>query len=368
MRPAAENAASATAAEWEELAERVGASPFARPGWVEAWAAAFGRGRLEPACVRRADGRLAALLALEASTGALRSPTNWHSPAGALLSESPAATRALFDDLVARGARRLALAFLDVDSADLLCEAARGARVLRRTLQRSPYVALSGSWEKYERARSPELRAELRRLARRLSGRMRIDVDAGGTDLDARLEQGFAVEAAGWKGERGTAVRSRAATRRFYGEIARWAAARGWLRLAFLHVDGRPAAFDLCLEQGGVHYLLKTGYDPAFAALSPGKVLRHAMLERAFRAGLRSYELLGESEPWKLRWTSTTRARELVQVFRSSPAGLVDWTIQAYGRPLARRVRALARASGSASSPASSPASSNRASPEEARP
>ena len=33
---------NATATAWEELAERVGAAPFARPGWFGAWAEAFG--------------------------------------------------------------------------------------------------------------------------------------------------------------------------------------------------------------------------------------------------------------------------------------------------------------------------------------
>src|SRR5205823_9937115 len=34
------------AEEWEELAERVSASPFVRPGWFEAWSEAFGSGPL----------------------------------------------------------------------------------------------------------------------------------------------------------------------------------------------------------------------------------------------------------------------------------------------------------------------------------
>ena len=31
-------------AEWEDLAARAGASPFARPGWVGAWERAFAPG------------------------------------------------------------------------------------------------------------------------------------------------------------------------------------------------------------------------------------------------------------------------------------------------------------------------------------
>jgi CelD/BcsL family acetyltransferase involved in cellulose biosynthesis len=32
---------------WDALADRAGAAPFLRPGWIAAWWRAFGRGRLE---------------------------------------------------------------------------------------------------------------------------------------------------------------------------------------------------------------------------------------------------------------------------------------------------------------------------------
>ncbi|HKP88939.1 MAG TPA: GNAT family N-acetyltransferase, partial [Thermoleophilaceae bacterium] len=40
------------------------------------------------------------------------------------------------------------------------------------------------------------------------------------------------------------------------------AAEQGWLRLAFLRLDGRAIAFDMCLEHGGAFYVLKGGFDP----------------------------------------------------------------------------------------------------------
>src|SRR5262249_41813831 len=41
------------AREWEELADRVQAVPWVRPGWVAAWWRAFGKGALEVLAVRR---------------------------------------------------------------------------------------------------------------------------------------------------------------------------------------------------------------------------------------------------------------------------------------------------------------------------
>jgi CelD/BcsL family acetyltransferase involved in cellulose biosynthesis len=333
--------------EWEELAERLHAPPFLRPGWIAAWWGAFGRGRLEIRVERRSeDGVLAALLPVARERGACASPTNWHSPEFGLLSESEAASRRLCASLLGERARRVSLGFLAPEQAELArAEAlAQGLRVIRRTLQRSPHVPIEGDWESFRQRLSKGFRDELRRTRRRLDERGGVTFEvATGTGNGSLLEQGFEVEASGWKGERGTAIRSRPADRRFYQEVARWAAERGWLRLAFLRLDGRALAFDLALEHAGVHYLLKTGYDPAFAELGPGSLLREEMLARAFRTGLRSYELLGAAEPWKLRWTSATRPRELVQVFRTSPLGLLDWTLVRHARPLAKRIRDLAR-------------------------
>ena len=80
------------------------------------------------------------------------------------------------------------------------------------------------------------------------------------------------MEGSGWKTR--TAIASRPDTRRFYRDVARWAAGRGWLRLGFLRLDGRALAFDFCLEHAGTHYLLKTGFDPAFRAYGPGMLMR----------------------------------------------------------------------------------------------
>jgi CelD/BcsL family acetyltransferase involved in cellulose biosynthesis len=332
--------------EWEELAERLQAPPFLHAGWIEAWWQAFGSGRLEIVTQRRAaDGRLAALVPVVRARGARSSPTNWHTSEFGLLAESGAAARTLCAALFAEGARRVSLAFLPPEQAELArAEAlAQGQRVLQRTLQRSPYVPIDASWESYQGGLGKGFRDDLARMRRRLAERGEVTLEVSCSPGDELLAQGFEVEASGWKGARGTAIRSRPADRLFYTEVARWAAARGWLRLAFLRLDGRALAFDFCLERAGVHYLLKTGYDPAYRELGPGRILREAMLARAFRVGLRSYELMGAAEPWKLRWTSATRARELVQVFRPSPLGLLDWSLYRHGRPLARGLRALWR-------------------------
>jgi CelD/BcsL family acetyltransferase involved in cellulose biosynthesis len=335
--------------EWDELADRAWAPPWLRPGWIRAWRSAFGRGRLQLFTLRR-EGRLAAVLPLERRFGALRSTSNWHTPVFALLAEDDTGAAELADGLFARAERRIGLAFLDSAERSLaVCRSAAeraGCKLIVRTLERSPYVSLDGDWAAYESRRAGKLLRELRRRRRRLSarGRLWLDVFDATDQLAERLEEGFRVEAAGWKGRRGTAIVSAPATLSFYREIAAWAAERGWLRLAFLRLDKRPIAFDFCLEESGVHYLLKTGYDAAYREFAPGVLLRQQMLARAFSSGLKRYEFLGAAEPWKLEWAEDVRERKLLQAFSPSAAGFLDWSAFAFGRPLARRALAWHRA------------------------
>jgi CelD/BcsL family acetyltransferase involved in cellulose biosynthesis len=330
------------AAEWDDLAGRTRGLPWLRPGWIDTWWRAFGEGTLRIVAVRD-GGKLTGVLPLYERRGILSSTTNWHTPEFGALTASADAT-----DLVAGAMshrpRRLALAWLD-DGKPGFAECSRlsrerGYRLITRTIERSPYIDTSGDWERYEEGVSSKLLRELRRRRRRLEsrGELTFEVTRGEEGLDALLEEGFRIEAAGWKGERGLAIESKPATREFYAEIARWAAGRGVLRLAFLRLDGTAFAFDYAIEENGVHYLLKTGYDPAFRADAPGQLLRYLMIRRAFEERLEAYEFLGSDEPWKLEWAETVRERRALQAFAPTPAGWIDWCAFAFGRPLAKRL------------------------------
>jgi CelD/BcsL family acetyltransferase involved in cellulose biosynthesis len=333
--------------EWDALADRVRAAPWFRPAWFSAWWAAFGEGTLSILAFRQ-GGQLTGILPLQRRRGSYLSLSNWHTPEFGLLAADGHAAELAAAFLRARP-QTVSLRFLDPkDPAFIACrEAARSANylVLSRPLEHSPYVDIDGDWESYERRRGRKLLSELRRRRRRLEerGQLEFFLADGSERLDVLLEDGFRVEAAGWKGARGSAIASQAATRRFYGAIARWAAERGVLRLAFLRLDARAFAFDFAFEEEGVHYLLKTGYDPEFGRYAPGMLLRHHMLSRAFSSGLRRYEFLGADEGWKLEWAESTRERLLLQAFARSPRGLTAWASWAFGRPLVKRALALAR-------------------------
>lgn len=331
------------AREWEELADRVQAVPWVRPGWVAAWWRAFGKGALEVLAVRRGR-RLAAVLPLQSRFGELNSTTNWHTPQSGLLAEDSAAAQELTRALFARRSRRVNLGFLALEGADLReCRAAATAAGYRssvRTILRPPYLPIEGEWAQYKRRLSAKRLSEIRRRRRLLEaeGKLSLQIVDGSERLDEFLKEGFWVEAAAWKGAAGSAITSRPQTHQFYSEVARWAAGRGMLRLAFLRLAGCPLAFDYSLEEFGVHYLVKTGYNPAYGKFGPGLILRYEMLARAFSDGLQCYEFLGTDQEWKFEWAEKVRELVLLRTFSPSPSGLLEWAAFAYGRPLAKSI------------------------------
>jgi len=339
-------------ADWERLAQDVKASPFLWPGWIAVWWRAFGAGRLQILTVHE-NGHLTGVLPLRKLRGALLSPTNSHTPQFGFLAATETARERLVHAAFAQEPRHLGLSYLDPHGGDasLVRAAADEARyrVFAESIPAAPYVATDGSWDSYEQGLRRKFRSEIRRRRRRLEeeGPLTLEVSDGTERLDELLEEGFRVEGSGWKETYGTSIRSSSATRRFYTEVAQWAAERGWLRLAFLRLSGRTLAFDYCLEYNRIHYLLKTGYDPAYGKFAPGMLIRHMMLARAFSGEIDTYDFLGVGFDfaWKREWSSTEQQRLFLHMFAPTALGLLDQAVFLGGRVAWEGAKSLARSS-----------------------
>ncbi len=331
------------AAEWDALAERLRAGPFVSPDWVAAHWSCFGSGQLAIVAVRR-DRYLGAVLPVARRGNTARSVTNGQTPQFGVLAEDDELTAHALSALTADGVSRLKLSY--VDREDPLADAIRrhatahGQLLVERVMLRSPYIELDGTLTDYRARRKSSFKADLRRRNRRLGeqGEVRLDVRDGSRELGRLLAEGWKPEASAWKARLGTAVAARTETRRFYADVARRAAARGRLRLFFLRLDEAPIAFIFALQQGGVLYLIKGGFDPARGRMSPGQLLLERVIEQTFTTGLDRIELLGGDEAYKLAWTDTAHERVSLQSFGRSPVRSMQWAAYAHGRPLALRI------------------------------
>lgn len=337
--------------EWEDLAHSTGAPPWAFPGWFRAWRGAFAPQQALTVVEARDGGRLAGVGAFLRRSRRLEAAANVHTPWWGLVGESPAARDALAAGALEAGSP--AVRFLQVqegaDDGEALHRSARahGCRVLDTVVERAPFVRVEGDWRSYlDGHLGRHQTKELRRRRRRLAERHTVEFEWLSPDrdeVDALVDEGLAVEGSGWKRRTGTAVLSSPATASFYRELARFAAASGWLRLGFLRVDGRPGAFELALEKDGVVSLLKGGYDEALTRFGPGILLLHDLLEHAFARRVSEVDLLGGSDPYKLRWADGARARALVAAYAGTPSGGAAYAAHRAAlaaRAAARRARA----------------------------
>ncbi|TME69054.1 MAG: GNAT family N-acetyltransferase, partial [Chloroflexi bacterium] len=76
-------------------------------------------------------------------------------------------------------------------------------------------------------------------------------------------------------------------------------AARGWLRLGVLSVDGEDAAVLFGFAYEGTLALYNAAYDPNLAPLSVGIACAAYAIRSAIAEGLRTYDFLRGDEPYK---------------------------------------------------------------------
>jgi CelD/BcsL family acetyltransferase involved in cellulose biosynthesis len=187
----------------------------------------------------------------------------------------------------------------------------------------APYLKLPGTWDAYANGLSAKFRQNLRNRLGRLAhiGQPELEVLADPDGIRRGGADAQRLEDSGWKGTQGTAIASDPSVHRFYTLLTERAEECPWLRLLFLSVGGRRIATSYAAVYANTLFLLKTGYDPEFAKCSPFKLLTYFAVRYAFEQGYSELDFLGDTEPWKLEWTSTTRLHDWLFIFAGTPRG-----------------------------------------------
>lgn len=319
---------------WDGLVRRAGLDhPFQSHAWVRSWWESFGAGRRLHVLLVRAGEEAVALAPLMLGPARLYglplrrlgSLYNEHTPRFDLVvaDRRDDACRAVWSHLRASSDDWDLLELCQVpQGSQATAELARLAEADRFLVaswraSESPYVPLRDGWDRYLMTLSHNHRAKLRKRLRRLERRGRVALETIDSEegLDRALEDGWRLEAGGWKDRAGTAVRLSSSLGRFYASLARHAARAGILRLFFLTVGGARIAFAYALRHGDKVYVLKSGYDAAYAGYSPYNLLTGLILEEACRRGLSEYDFLGGNDEWKMHWTDKVRSHEWLYVF-----------------------------------------------------
>lgn len=193
--------------------------------------------------------------------------------------------------------------------------ARRGWTPSRDVINECRFVTLAGhTFDSYLAGLGPAHRANFRRRLRALERRFRFRfrMTRGEEGREAALEALIALHRARWGGRGVSNAFHTAAHVAFHHDLSRLAAARGWLRIGVLELDGAPRAALYGFLYRDVFYFYQSGFDPEFAPWSVGLVAMGLSIRSALEEGACEFDMLQGVEGYKLLWAR--QARELARL------------------------------------------------------
>lgn len=310
---------------WEKLCEETSSLPFYRPEWIAAYLQAFEPESQVVLMTATASDKLVAVLPLirrrawfaGVPVWKLVGAANVHSTQFDIVRTSCDAGEAAifaFWNLLKRvpGWNMLELPLLSRDGAGLkLIKLAskEGCRTMSVRFSESPVLSM----KKDENGQltwlhdtSRHFRHELRRCARILTREMGQEprlVRRTNPDQQA-LEQFYELEASGWKGREGSAIKCAPQTRNFYNQVSQVAAAGGYFCLHSLEVNNRMLAGAFSVQSADCLYPLKIAYDESLRRGAPGQVMFDRILDECAQRGITRLFFGGRNDSYKMKWTN----------------------------------------------------------------
>jgi CelD/BcsL family acetyltransferase involved in cellulose biosynthesis len=199
--------------------------------------------------------------------------------------------------------------------------AAHGWAAGEQVLMPVPAINLPGDWETYLATMvEKKERQEIRRKVRRSEG---SDDQVTWTMVDSHAKHDVEAETQAFlelmSHNADKAGFLTPVMRQQFHAIAQAAAKNGWLRLAFLEVNGQKAAAYLTFDYGNRLYIYNSAIDPRFNTLSPGWVLLAHLLRWAIENKRAAFDFLRGEEDYKFRFGAVAGKIYRVQVGRSLP-------------------------------------------------
>lgn len=175
----------------------------------------------------------------------------------------------------------------------------------------------SASWPAYLATRKGKHRSDLKRMGAKLqeAGAV-LSVVTGGDELEGAIEDFVRVYNSSWKQPEPFPG--------FIPALVRAAAARGWLRLGRIHLDGQAIAAQLWFVHAGRASIFKVAYDEAFKPYSPGSVCTALVMQCVMEQdGIGHIDYLIGDDAYKRIWMNQCRDRIAFDAFRRRhPFGL----------------------------------------------
>lgn len=214
-------------------------------------------------------------------------------------------------------------------------------------------IRLDGGGDAYAAGISRKFRRNLANARNRLAelrdvAYLRVE---GPLATSAHLAQFAELEAAGWKGRGGSAIRSSSTLLAFYTALTRRLGENGWLQWSFLRAEGKVIAAKLNVRFGPSLVMCKIAYDEAYARYSPGNLLMEQDIEDAGQSGtIARIDLVADAH-WLSHRNPHMEPYYHIRLYPSRPvpllAGYLPFKIKRFFAdlpPLARMTRAIREA------------------------
>jgi CelD/BcsL family acetyltransferase involved in cellulose biosynthesis len=198
--------------------------------------------------------------------------------------------------------------------------------VIKRNSASSACIFIDSERKQYEDCLSARRRQDLRRVRRKLDkkGKVKITITCPEiSELASLLQAAYTVENSGWKGKSGSSMSSKQVLGRFFEVYSALACRENILRICFLLLEDRPVAMLIGLEYAKRFWVLKIGYDEAYAEYSPGIQVVDETIKYSFDNQLESYEFLGSDDPWIHMWHVNLRQHISVGMYPANYSGLL---------------------------------------------
>jgi CelD/BcsL family acetyltransferase involved in cellulose biosynthesis len=312
-------------ADWRRLAERAG-HVFATREWLLTWWRHYGKARRQLIGLARADGDPVAIVPLyewwQRGVPVLRfvghGPSDQLGPICAPLSQ--AATAAGVGRAIGAVPLRRFVLLAEHVAGDQRFGDLTGARSLYR--EASPVLRLEyDSWDEFTRERGRNFRQQARRFPRKLSelGKVSYRLANDPERLPRDLDTLFCLHRQRWA----DAATAFLLAEPFHREFATQAFHRGWLRLWFLEIDGKPVAALHGFRFAGAESAYQAGRDPGLGQQPVGFVLLAHAVREALTDGMCEYRLLRGGAAYKERFATSDPGLETFGLPRGAPAQLM---------------------------------------------
>jgi len=172
-----------------------------------------------------------------------------------------------------------------------------------------PYLPLDGTFDTYYQGLSRHRRKDLTQKQNKLSqlGKFEFHV-FNNEDLDPLLQSLIEIHQKRRRQLGDTSLFNESPYQSFLKEMTATFAARNWLDLEHISLNGSMISFSLGFRYKQSVFNWIQGFDPQYSRFSPGQIVLLLKIKEAFRKDITNLDFTRGEEVYKMEWTSLARA------------------------------------------------------------